>query len=727
VSLVNRGSIVFDTVLVANRGEIACRVVRTLRRLGIRSVAVFTPADAGSPHVEAADLAVAIADYLSVEDVVTAAGASGAQAVHPGYGFLSENTGFAAACEDAGVVFIGPPSSAIEAMGDKIRAKQTVAKAGVPVVPGSDGAGLDDAALALAVEDVGYPVLLKPSAGGGGKGMHEVHREADLADAIATARREARGSFGDDTLLVERLVTNPRHIEIQVMADAHGNVIHLGERECSLQRRHQKIVEEAPSPLLTEAQREAMGAAAVEAARAVGYRGAGTVEFIVGADRPDEFFFMEMNTRLQVEHPVTEKIFGVDLVEMQVRVAAGEKAPWPAALRSSGHAVEVRIYAEDPAAGFLPTGGRILALSWPDGVRVDAGIAAGGEVGSSYDPMLAKVIAYGADRAEALTRLDTALREVVLLGLGTNVGFLRALLADPDVRAGRLDTGLVGRRLEELTAADVPADVLPVAAVLRLAALEPSGPVVDPFDVPGGWRVGEPAAAVWRLSIDGAVPVEVRARGRASAATVTVNADTGSRTDPGTGTGAPVEASLRRESFAAAGRMGGSSRPGGSTVPGRNGQLDQPGGTTRAEGGGRSDTLDRPVRTTRRVGVQVGGVVRAYAVAIGDDGTTWISRDGLAWAVSEPDVLAAAEDVAGAGGPVRSPMPGTVTLVEVTDGEAVTAGQRLVVVEAMKMEHVLTAPVDGTVSGLRVKPGTTVAKDAVLLAVSHEAVSHEEN
>jgi acetyl-CoA/propionyl-CoA carboxylase, biotin carboxylase, biotin carboxyl carrier protein len=659
----------FDTVLVANRGEIACRVIRTLRRLGIRSVAVYTDPDAAAPHVALADVAVHLGPapaYLSVDAVVGAARRAGAQAVHPGYGFLSENTAFAAACEAAGIAFVGPPSSAIEAMGDKIRAKQTVAKAGVPVVPGSDeqssdGSALDDDALAQAVAELGYPVLLKPSAGGGGKGMREVHRAADLADAITAARREARGSFGDDTLLVERLVTDPRHIEIQVLADAHGNAIHLGERECSLQRRHQKIIEEAPSPLLNQAQRSAMGAAAVEAARAVGYVGAGTVEFIVGAGRPDEFFFMEMNTRLQVEHPVTEEIFGIDLVELQLRVAAGEREPWPAQRRARGHAVEARIYAEDPAAGFLPTGGRVLALSWPDGVRVDAGIAEGSVVGSDYDPMLAKVIAYGADRADALARLDAALGATVVLGLGTNVGFLRALLADPDVRAGRLDTGLVGRRLDSLVAAEPPADVLPAAAVLALAALEPSGSVVDPFDVPGGWRVGEPAWTAWRMTVDGSGvhsggPVEVRARGRAAGALVVA------------GGADPVRAQ-------AAARRGG------------------------------------------RVPVTVDGTTRGYAVAFDGD-TLWLGRDGQAWAVREQAPLdAAAARTAGSGGPVVSPMPGTVTVVEVAEGEAVTAGQRLVVVEAMKMEHVLAAPVDGTVRDLRAKPGASVAKDAVLLVV----------
>ncbi len=669
----------FDTVLVANRGEIAVRVLRTLRLLGIRGVAVYSDADADAPHVALADVAVRIGpaaaaeSYLSIPAVIAAAQATGAQAIHPGYGFLSENTAFAAACEEAGIAFVGPPASAIEAMGDKIRAKQTVAKAGVPVVPGSDGSGLDDAALALAVEQVGYPVLLKPSAGGGGKGMHEVHRPDDLAAALTTARREARSSFGDDTLLVERLVTTPRHIEIQVLADQHGAVIHLGERECSLQRRHQKIGEEAPSALLTADQRAAMGAAAVEAARAVGYTGAGTVEFIVGADDPDQFFFMEMNTRLQVEHPVTEMVTGLDLVELQLRVAAGEPLPLTQDdVRLDGHAVEVRVYAEDPAAGFLPTGGRILALRLPDGVRVDSGIAEGGTVGSDYDPMLAKVIAHGADRAEALRRLDSALRETVLLGLGTNIGFLRALLADPDVRAARLDTGLVGRRVHDWTAAGpdaasaggntsagLPRDLLPAAAVHALLELEPTGPVVDPFDVPGGWRLGEPAWTTWQLVVSGHEPVEVRVRGRAAAAQVSV-------------AGAePVPVSGRTEA---------------------------------------------PIRAhSQDVVVTVAGVTRRYACARDGD-TLWIGRDGHAWSVHEQRREEAAA-AAGAGGPVVSPMPGTVTVVEVTEGQQVAAGDRLVVVEAMKMEHVLTAPVDGVVRRLRARAGATVARDAALLII----------
>ncbi len=356
----------FQSVLIANRGEIAVRVCRTLDRLGVRSVAVYTDADADARHVRDADEAVRVDSYLSIPAIIEAARLTGAQAVHPGYGFLAENAAFARACADAGLVFIGPPAEAIEAMGDKIRAKQTVGAAGVPVVPGRSQAGMTDADLVAAAAEVGYPVLVKPSAGGGGKGMRRVEDPADLPAALESARREASGAFGDDTLLIERFVDSPRHIEIQVLADGHGNVIHLGERECSLQRRHQKIIEEAPSPLLTAADRERMGAAAVDAARSVSYRGAGTVEFIVSTTRPDEFFFMEMNTRLQVEHPVTEMVTGIDLVEQQLLVAAGEVlAIAQSDVTFTGHAVEARVYAEDPAAGFLPTGGTVLAVVEP--------------------------------------------------------------------------------------------------------------------------------------------------------------------------------------------------------------------------------------------------------------------------------------------------------------------------------------------------------------------------
>ncbi|KOG56574.1 acetyl-COA carboxylase [Streptomyces griseoflavus] len=532
----------FDTVLVANRGEIAVRVIRTLRALGVRSVAVFSDADADARHVREADTAVRIGpppaaeSYLDASRLIEAARRSGAQAVHPGYGFLAENTAFAAACADAGLVFIGPSAEAIELMGDKIRAKETVRAAGVPVVPGSSGSGLTDAQLADAAREIGMPVLLKPSAGGGGKGMRLVRDEALLADEIAAARREARGSFGDDTLLVERWVDRPRHIEIQVLADAHGNVVHLGERECSLQRRHQKVIEEAPSVLLDEATRAAMGEAAVQAARSCGYRGAGTVEFIVPGDDPASYYFMEMNTRLQVEHPVTEYVTGLDLVEWQLRIAAGEPLAFGQdGVRLTGHAVEARICAEtvsvrEGARGFLPSGGTVLALAEPhgDGVRTDSGLSEGTEVGSLYDPMLSKVIAYGPDRATALRKLRAALAETVVLGVPTNTGFLRRLLAHPAVAAGELDTGLVEREMDALVPAEVPAEVYAAAAAVRNAALEPvaDGGWVDPFSVPDGWRIGGRTvpAAHW-VKVAGHEPVRVTGTGHVTADSVRVTVD----------------------------------------------------------------------------------------------------------------------------------------------------------------------------------------------------------
>ncbi|MER6181506.1 biotin carboxylase N-terminal domain-containing protein [Streptomyces sp. NPDC001652] len=510
----------FDTVLVANRGEIAVRVIRTLRSMGVRSVAVFSDADADARHVREADTAVRIGpapaseSYLSAERLLEAAARTGAQAVHPGYGFLAENAAFARACADAGLVFIGPPADAIALMGDKIRAKETVEAAGVPVVPGGRDPELAEAARAL-----GAPVLLKPSAGGGGKGMRLVRDLDLLEDEIAAARREARTSFGDDTLLVERWVDRPRHIEIQVLADGHGNVVHLGERECSLQRRHQKVIEEAPSVLLDDETRAAMGEAAVQAARSCGYRGAGTVEFIVPGGDPSSYYFMEMNTRLQVEHPVTELITGLDLVEWQLRVAAGEPLPYGQSdITLTGHAIEARICAEDPSRGFLPSGGTVLRLSEPrgDGVRTDSGLSEGTEVGSLYDPMLSKVIAYGPDRATAIRKLRAALAGTVTLGVQTNAGFLRRLLAHPAVVAGELDTGLVEREVAGLVAVDVPEEVYEAAAAVRLDALRPHGDGwTDPFSVPSGWRLGgTPKPVGFHLRVQD--PVEYVPRGTAS-------------------------------------------------------------------------------------------------------------------------------------------------------------------------------------------------------------------
>ncbi|RSN86609.1 acetyl/propionyl-CoA carboxylase subunit alpha [Streptomyces sp. WAC 05379] len=635
----------FETVLVANRGEIAVRVIRTLRSMGVRSVAVFSDADADARHVREADTAVRIGpapaseSYLSVERLLEAAARTGAQAVHPGYGFLAENADFARACADAGLVFIGPSADAISLMGDKIRAKETVKAAGVPVVPGSSGSGLTDAELADAASEIGMPVLLKPSAGGGGKGMRLVRDEAQLADEIAAARREARASFGDDTLLVERWVDRPRHIEIQVLADGHGNVVHLGERECSLQRRHQKIIEEAPSVLLDEATRAGMGEAAVQAARSCGYRGAGTVEFIVPGGDPSSYYFMEMNTRLQVEHPVTELITGLDLVEWQLRVAAGERLAFGQDdVTLTGHAIEARICAEDPARGFLPSGGTVLRLREPqgDGVRTDSGLSEGTEVGSLYDPMLSKVIAYGPDRASALRKLRAALAETVTLGVQTNAGFLRRLLAHPAVVAGELDTGLVERVVDDLVATDVPDEVYEAAAAVRLDALRPAGAGwTDPFSVPSGWRLGGTARPV-SFHLRAQDPVEYAPRGSADV------------TDDGV-----------------------------------------------------SVTLDGVRHTFHRA-------------------ADWLGRDGDAWHVRDHDPVAASLTGAAHAGAdsLTAPMPGTVTVVKVAVGDEVTAGQSLLVVEAMKMEHVISAPHAGTVAELDVTPGATVAMDQVLAVIT---------
>ncbi|MDP9841466.1 acetyl-CoA/propionyl-CoA carboxylase biotin carboxyl carrier protein [Streptosporangium lutulentum] len=653
----------FDTVLIANRGEIALRIIRTLRRLGIRSVAVYSDADAGARHTREADVALRLGGgYLDIGQILAAAAETGAQAVHPGYGFLAENAAFARRCAEAGLVFVGPPPEAIEAMGDKIRAKATVSAAGVPVVPG--GAEPDDD-LAAAAERVGFPALIKPSAGGGGKGMVLVHSAAELPDALESARRTAAAAFGDATLLIERFVENPRHIEIQVMADTHGNVIHLGERECSLQRRHQKIIEEAPSPLLDAATRASMGAAAVEAARSVGYVGAGTVEFIVQGTTAD-YYFMEMNTRLQVEHPVTELVTGLDLVELQLRVAAGE--PLPLAqdeVRLNGHAVEARVYAEDPSRGFLPTGGRVLALREPEGVRVDSSLMVGGVVGSDYDPMLSKVIAWGPDRAGALRRLDGALAATTVLGVPTNIAFLRALINHPEVAAGDLDTGLVERHLDELVPGEgVPADVLTAAALVLHQEHVPSVPA-DPWDVPDGWRLGEAAWTTWRLeSRDGVAEIRVR--------------------------GLPET---------------------GAEVRSLDGDPDPSRATLSRDGG---DLL-----------VTHGGTARRYALAR-DGGTIWLGRDGDTWALTRRH-LGDPADRAGVGGSadgvVRSPMPGTVLVVKTSVGEQVAEGQPLLIVEAMKMEHTVTAPIAGVVAELPARAGQAVGMDAVLAVVRHEEAS----
>ncbi|MFF8290492.1 acetyl/propionyl/methylcrotonyl-CoA carboxylase subunit alpha [Streptomyces sp. NPDC016309] len=677
----------FTTVLVANRGEIAVRVIRTLRTLGIRSVAVFSDADADARHVREADTAVRIGpppageSYLRVDRLLEAAARTGAEAVHPGYGFLAENAAFAQACEDAGLVFIGPPASAIALMGDKIRAKETVKAAGVPVVPGSSGSGLSDDELAAAAREIGMPVLLKPSAGGGGKGMRLTRVESALMDEIAAARREARASFGDDTLLVERWIDRPRHIEIQVLADGHGNVVHLGERECSLQRRHQKIIEEAPSVLLDEKTRAAMGEAAVQAARSCGYRGAGTVEFIVPGGDPSAHYFMEMNTRLQVEHPVTELVTGLDLVEWQLRVAAGEPLGFTQDdIALTGHSIEARLCAEDPSRGFLPSGGTVLALAEPsgDGVRTDSGLSEGTEVSSLYDPMLAKVIVHGPDRPTALRKLRAALADTVTLGVPTNAGFLRRLLAHPDVVSGDLDTGLVERDAEGLVPGGVPEEVYAAAALVRQAELAPpAGPGwTDPFSVPSAWRLGgAPAWTAHHLRIPGHEPVTVRVRGTAGDAELLLPSGDGGAADEGAGTtGAPAA--------------------GAPASAGRRARL--------------------VALTASTATVEVDGLTHAFHRA-----GSWLGRDGDAWNVLDHDPVEASLGRSAHAGAesLTAPMPGTVTVVKVAVGDEVTAGQGLVVVEAMKMEHVISAPHDGTVAELDVTPGTTVAMDQVLAVV----------
>ncbi len=630
---------VFHTVLVANRGEIARRVIRTLRLLGIRSVAVYSDADAGAPHVSEADEAVRIGaapaaqSYLDIDAVIAAARRTGAQAIHPGYGFLSENAAFGSACAAAGVVFVGPGERALQVMGDKIRARDHVAASGVPIVPGFSAAGLDDAEIASAAAEAGFPLLIKPSAGGGGKGMQEVHGQAELADAVAAARRIAAAAFGDDTLLFERLIQNPRHIEVQVLADTHGRVIHLGERECTLQRRHQKVVEESPSPLIDQATRARLGAAACAAAASVDYAGAGTVEFIVSADRPDEFFFMEMNTRLQVEHPVTELVTGVDLVAEQLAIAAGGPlALAQADVHLHGHAVEARVYAERPANGFLPATGTVLRWRAPAGARCDGAVETGSAVTTDYDPMIAKVIAHAADRDTALRTLDDALADTVLLGVDSNLAFLRSLIADPAVQAGRMDTGLIDR---------LPPFVDPEPSAAAFAAAVRLCPAADAVSAEASplWRTG----AGWRMA---AAPVPT-----------------------------PREFQL-------------------------------------ADGTG---------RTAASAVVPTGDTVAAMAA----DGTIWVHADGFITRLrpltrrQAADLrLAQRERAAGVADPeLRAPMPGVVVAVHVADGAAVGAGERILTIEAMKMEHPVVAEHDGVVA-LSAALGDQVSRDQLLAFVT---------
>ncbi len=675
----------FKKILIANRGEIACRVAKTAKRLGVRTVAVYSDADAQAAHVMACDEAVHIGapaakdSYLQWQRILDAAIATGAQAVHPGYGFLSENEDFARACAAAGLVFIGPPADAIAAMGSKSAAKTLMEKAGVPLVPGYHGQDNDPALLQREADRIGYPVLIKASAGGGGRGMRRVDAAADFAAALASCQREAAASFGNDHVLVERYVTKPRHIEIQVFGDSLGGCVYLFERDCSVQRRHQKVLEEAPAPGMSAARRAEMGAAAVAAAKAVNYVGAGTVEFI--AEELDDgdlrFYFMEMNTRLQVEHPVTEAITGHDLVEWQLRVASGE--PLPATqdqLTMRGHAIEARICAENPDGGFLPATGTLGVLRWPehvsfqrnaDGegfhdaapVRVDAGVREGDEISPYYDSMIAKLIVWGEDRAQALARLDAALRDTHIVGLSTNVAFLRRVVNSQAFATADLDTALIERERPALF--DHPGLPLALAAAGVIAhelAREATLESADPWSRRDGWRLHGTARRRFDLALGKAQHVATLAR-----------AHDGS-----------LSLGLGDQNWPLA---------------------------VRALGGARHEVLlagQRQVLTVYALGEKL--------AVFGEHG---------ALELLDHDPIAHAGDGATAGGRLTAPMPGKVIAFMAQAGDSVTAGQALAVMEAMKMEHTLSAPRDGVVAELMFAVGDQVSEGAALLTLVEEA------
>lgn len=657
-------------LLIANRGEIACRVIATARRLGIRTVAVYSDADAGANHVKMADEALRIGpapvaeSYLRLDAVLEAAKASVADAIHPGYGFLSENPEFVEAVETAGLAFVGPPASAIRAMGLKDAAKAAMEAAGVPVVPGYHGADQDPEHLAAEAGRVGYPVLIKARAGGGGKGMRLVEDPGDFADALAAAQREGQASFGDPAVLIEKFVTAPRHIEIQVFADAQGNTVHLFERDCSLQRRHQKVIEEAPAPNMPEDVRAAMGAAAVEAARAIGYVGAGTVEFIVDGSGPlhrQGFWFMEMNTRLQVEHPVTEAITGLDLVEWQLRVATGEALPFTQDdLTITGHAFEARLYAEDAEAGFLPATGRLTHLRFPDGatferapVRIDAGVRRGDGITPYYDPMIAKLIVHGPDRGTALRRLSRALGQTEVAGTVTNLGFLKRLADHDGFAAGDVDTGLIARDLDALTARDPDRQRLARRAAALTALGVPSmSATQDPWDKSDGWCLW--GAATHRVALS-----ETDERFDTE---VTILGDTSFRID-----GEEVRAS----------------------------------------------------RT--ELGLELSGTLSADFGIFADDASVTIFDDGTITRFDRVDPLSTDSGDVGGGSLVLAPMPGLVTQVAVSAGADIAAGAPLLVLEAMKMEHTLRAPRDGVVAEVLARAGAQVQNGAVLVRLEEEA------
>ena len=678
----------FTKILIANRGEIACRVATTARRLAIQTVAVYSDADAGAKHVAACDEAIHIGgsapkdSYLRWEKIIAAAQATGAQAIHPGYGFLSENEEFAQACAKAGLVFIGPPSSAIKAMGLKAESKQLMEKAGVPLVPGYHGADQDPALLQREADRIGYPVLIKASAGGGGKGMRAVDKAEDFAAALASCKREAINSFGDDAVLVEKYVLRPRHIEIQVFGDTHGNYVYLFERDCSVQRRHQKVLEEAPAPGMTEELRARMGAAAVEAARAVNYVGAGTVEFIVeqpgGYEHPEQmkFYFMEMNTRLQVEHPVSEAITGQDLVEWQLRVASGEKLPLEQSeLKIIGHAIEARICAENPDNNFLPATGTLHVYGLPacttferadDAVRVDSGVRQGDTISPFYDSMVAKLIVHGATREQALARMDAALAQTHIVGLTTNVQFLRHVVTSPSFARAQLDTALIPREsavlfkqekvgLQMATAAMVAQTLVSESALATKA--DASG-WIDPWAQRDGWRSHGASHRDFMLEFHGEPHTARFTRLHGGALQLTVDGNT---------------AALQYTLLA----------------------------------GGALDVRYGDLRST--VSIYKNG---EFAHVFTAQGATQIVAI---------DALAHAGETHAEVGRLTAPMPGKVVSFAVKAGDVVKKGQALAVMEAMKMEHTIAAPADGTVAELLFAPGDQVTEGAELLKLAAAA------
>ncbi len=662
----------FDTILIANRGEIACRVIRTCRRLGIRSVAVFSEADANAKHVRMADAAWPIGgprpaeSYLRSDAIIAAAKEAGAQAIHPGYGFLSENADFARACLEAGLVFIGPQPESIEAMGSKAAAKTLMARHGVPLVPGYHGDNQDGAFLAQQAREIGYPLILKPAAGGGGKGMHIVRSDAEFSETLARAQREAQSAFGDARMILERYLEHPRHIEFQVFGDSRGNVIHLDERECSAQRRYQKVLEETPSPFLTPERREAMGAAAVAAARAVNYVGAGTVEFIVGPE--GDFHFMEMNTRLQVEHPVTEMTHGIDLVEWQLRIAAGEPLPLTQdQVRSHGHAIEVRLYAEDPEHGFLPGSGRLRRLHLPEPsrhVRVDGGVVEGDTVTIFYDPMIAKLIVWDADRPQALQRLRDALADCEIAGPKSNIAFLERLGRHPAVVEGRIDTGYLDRHLDQFVAGDArPAErALFAAATAALlhdenhAAADPADPH-SPWNIADAWRIGHPGKRIvalsWREQRH-----EVEAWGH--------------------------------------------------------------GGSYRLRHGGAACEIRGARFDGKHLSAHFDDEASRFAVRADHVHVLLHDEAGVRWHLDRTQAFAWESGGSAGSNRVLAPMPGRIVLVKAKAGDPVREGQELLVMEAMKMELALKAPRDGTIESVHAAQGDFVEADSVLIAFSPE-------